>query len=164
MTVSSFTTLTLTPMPIVTFNIRRPSQTLNAISQSKQFFIHILSATESGARVADAFTKGNAPDVFRNRAFEVLRRRGSSSTEGLDPPLLAADGIMKVLRCQVLEDRGLLEVGDHVLVLGEVISIIEPAPKGEAEVEERGLCYLDSEYRQVGPVIELPKDKPTTVA
>jgi flavin reductase (DIM6/NTAB) family NADH-FMN oxidoreductase RutF len=159
MTVSSFTTLTLTPMPIVTFNIRRPSQTLNAISESKQFLIHILSATESGARVADAFTRGNGRDVFRNGAFEVLRKRGGNATESLEPPLLAADGIIKVLRCRILEDQGLVDVGDHVLILGKVVSIIDPAPRKDAKVEERCLCYLDREYRQVGPVIEPPKNE-----
>jgi flavin reductase (DIM6/NTAB) family NADH-FMN oxidoreductase RutF len=164
MTVSSFTTLTLTPMPIVTFNVRRPSQTLNAISESKQFLIHILSATESGVRVADAFTKGNGRDVFRNGAFEVLRRRGNNTTESLDPPLLAADGITKVLRCQVLGDQGLVEVGDHVLILGKVVSIIEPTPRKDANVEERGLCYLDREYRQVGAVIELSRNEPAMAA
>jgi flavin reductase (DIM6/NTAB) family NADH-FMN oxidoreductase RutF len=160
MTVSSFTTLTLTPSPIITFNIRRPSQTLTAISKSKQFLIHILSATESAARVADAFTKGNGigSEVFRNPAFSVLRRQSDGRGQWLDPPLLAAEGIIQVLRCELLEEKGLIEVGDHVLVLGKVRSIIEPStehmPQG---LERRGLCYLDRAYRQVGSVIELPK-------
>jgi flavin reductase (DIM6/NTAB) family NADH-FMN oxidoreductase RutF len=162
MTVSSFTTLTLTPFPIVTFNIRKPSQTLNAISKSKQFLIHILSATKSGATVADVFTKGNksGSDVFHNPAFQVLRRQGGDTSQALDPPLLAAEGIIKVLRCELMEDKGLVEVGDHVLVLGKVLSIIEPATGHD--VEQRGLCYLDRAYRQVGSEIELPgKDQGT---
>jgi len=159
MTVSSFTTLTLTPSPIITFNIRKPSQTLTAISKSKQFLIHILSATESGARVADAFTKGNriGSDVFLNSAFAVLKRRANGINQSLDPPLLAAEGIMKALRCELLEDKGLIEVGDHVLVLGKVLGIIEPSTKHESHSCERGLCYLDRAYRKAGSVIELPE-------
>jgi flavin reductase (DIM6/NTAB) family NADH-FMN oxidoreductase RutF len=160
MTVSSFTTLTLTPSPIITFNIRKPSQTLTAISQSKQFFIHILSATESGARVADAFTKGNGigSDVFLNSVFSVLRRTDRTA-QSLDPPLLAAEGIPKVLRCELLEDKGLIEVGDHVLILGKVLGIIEPSTGHQShDAEGRGLCYLDRAYREVGSVIELPKE------
>jgi flavin reductase (DIM6/NTAB) family NADH-FMN oxidoreductase RutF len=163
MTVSSFTTLTLTPAPIVTFNIRRPSQTLTAIAQSKQFLIHILSATESGARVADAFTKGNGigSDVFKNSAFQVLRRQGAEAAQRLDPPMLAANGIIKVLRCELMEEKGLVEVGDHVLVLGKVLGIIEPAGREARYItEKRGLCYLDRGYRQVGAVIELLKKDP----
>ncbi len=160
MTVSSFTTLTLTPSPIITFNIRKPSQTLTAISGSKQFFIHILSATESGAAVADAFTKGNgiASDVFLNPAFSVLRRRADGTAQSLDPPLLAAEGITKVLRCELLGDKGLIEVGDHVLILGKVLGIIEPSTEHKShDRERRGLCYLDRAYREVGSVIELPE-------
>lgn len=159
MTVSSFTTLTLTPSPIITFNIRKPSQTLTAISESKQFLIHILSATESGARVADAFTKGNAigSDVFLNSAFAVLKRGTDGTTQSLDPPLLAAEGITKVLRCELQEDKGLIEVGDHVLILGKVLGIIEPSTEQKSHnFERRGLCYLDRSYRKAGPVIELP--------
>jgi flavin reductase (DIM6/NTAB) family NADH-FMN oxidoreductase RutF len=159
MTVSSFTTLTLTPSPIITFNIRKPSQTLTAISTSKQILIHILSATESGARVADAFTKGNrvGSDVFLNSAFSVLRRRTDGAAQSLDPPLLAAEGITKVLRCELLEGQGLIEVGDHVLVLGKVLGIIEPSTEHESHDERRGLCYLDRAYRKAGSVIELPE-------
>jgi flavin reductase (DIM6/NTAB) family NADH-FMN oxidoreductase RutF len=159
MTVSSFTTLTLTPSPIVTFNIRKPSQTLTAIATSCQFLIHILSATESGARVADAFTKGNRPglDVFHNPAFRVLRRQYSGTAQTLEPPILAAEGITKVLRCELLKENGLVEIGDHVLVLGRVVGIIEPATgQAQQDAEQRGLCYLDREYRQVGSIIELP--------
>lgn len=69
---------------------------------------------------------------------------------------------MKVLRCEVLEDGGktggLVEVGDHVLVLGKVVGIVEP-PRGGREglVVESGLCYADGRYRSVGDVIELEK-------
>lgn len=142
---------------MITFNIRRPSQTLTAIAESKQFCIHILSATESGASVADAFTRGNSvgSDIFDNPLFTVLKRRGTDADGSLEPPLLAAKGITKVLRCQLKEEQGLVEVGDHVLVLGRVLSIIEPSA-GQSDEEQSGLCYLDREYRKVGSVIRLP--------
>src|SRR2546421_1775470 len=62
-TLSSFMILTLTPHPIVTFNIRRPSSTLRAILQSRTFLVHMLAATPSGAKVADTFTKGNRREL-----------------------------------------------------------------------------------------------------
>lgn len=117
-----------------------------------------MSATESGARVADAFTKGNGigSDMFINSAFSVLRRRADGTVQSLDPPLLAAEGITKVLRCELLEGQGLIGVGDHVLVLGKVLGIIEPSTECEShDVERRGLCYLDRAYRKAGSVIEL---------
>lgn len=151
MTVSSFTTLTLTPIPIVTFNIRKPSTTLEAIRASGTFHVHILSATVSGARVADAFTKGNGPDVWKSPDFTVLKR----AKAGLEPPLLAAGGISRVLRCKVLEEpKGLLDVGDHVLVLGKVLGILVPPG---SENKDRALCYADREYKQLGHAISTGK-------
>jgi len=101
--------------------------------------------------------------VFRNEAFRVLRYGKDGSRGGkAGLPLLAAEGVMKVLRCEVLEDGGktggLVEVGDHVLVLGKVVGIVEP-PRGGREglVVESGLCYADGRYRSVGDVIELEK-------
>ena len=158
MTVSSFTTLTLTPAPIVTFNIRRPSRTLDAIRESRQFLIHILSATDAGAAVAHNFTQGNSGDVFAGQKFAVWNCGSKCPL-----PLLASPGVMKVLRCKLREgnpEDGLVEVGDHVLVLADVESIIEPPPtKHRAALEDRGLSYLDRAYREVGEVIEVVDPK-----
>lgn len=154
MTVSSFTTLTLTPTPIVTFNIRKPSRTLDAIRESRQFLIHILSATKSGATVAHNFTKGNTADVFANQKFAVW-----NVGSGCPLPLLSAPGVTKVLRCKLRDEgpgEGLIEIGDHVLVLADVESIIEPPPsKDAASLEDRGLSYLDRAYREAGEIIEV---------
>jgi len=160
MTVSSFTTLTLTPQPIITFNIRKPSSTLDAIQGSGQFLIHILAATQSGASVADAFTKGNVANVFRSPAFTVLKTRGGSAS-GVDPPLLAAEGITQVLRCDVLNgnQQGLVDVGDHTLVLAKVVSIIEPGHVAAEGQERKGLCYFNRQYRDIGDAIDVgPED------
>lgn len=153
MTVSSFTTLTLTPTPIITFNIRKPSRTLDAIRESRQFLVHILSATDEGAKTAHNFTQGNAKDAFAGVSYAVWN---AGSVAPL--PLLSSPGVTKVLRCKLREEApgGLVEVGDHVLVLADVESIIEPPPtKHRAAMEDRGLSYLDRAYREVGETIEV---------
>lgn len=161
MTVSSFTTLTLTPTPIITFNIRRPSRSLDAIRDSRQFLVHILSATPSGAAVAHNFTQGNTADVFASQRFAVWNVGSSRPL-----PLLAAPGVTKILRCRVRggqsggAEQGLIQVGDHVLVLADVEGVIEPPPSKErAALEERGLSYMDRAYRGAGEVIELGDGK-----
>jgi flavin reductase (DIM6/NTAB) family NADH-FMN oxidoreductase RutF len=157
MTISSFTTLTLTPVPIVTFNIRRPSQTLDAVRASGKFCVHILSANKEGASVANVFTKGNGRngpgDIWKSKEFVVFKGKTLE-----DPPLLRAKGITKVLRCEILEENGLVEVGDHMLVLAKVVGILQPDPV-QGEVMEKGLGYLDREYRAVGEVIKLGDDE-----
>lgn len=70
---------------------------------------------------------------------------------------------MKVLRCKLREaasGEGLVEVGDHVLVLADVESFIEPPPtKERAGPEDRGLSYLDRAYREMGAVIDVSDPK-----
>jgi hypothetical protein len=112
--------------------------------------------------VARAFAKGNGigPDpFFMNIPFSVLRWRPDGTAQSLDPPLLAGDGITKVLRCELLEEKGLIEVGDHVLILGKVLGIVEPSLKRN-DVGRRGLCYLDGAYRAVGSTVEQPEQDP----
>ncbi|KAA8568839.1 hypothetical protein EYC84_007819 [Monilinia fructicola] len=78
MTLSSFTTLTLSPDPIITFNIKRPSRTLDALKatqhpdtialvpseRERRFHIHILQCNPAGAKIANHFSRGGpiSPD------------------------------------------------------------------------------------------------------
>ncbi|KAE8443767.1 hypothetical protein EG329_001361 [Mollisiaceae sp. DMI_Dod_QoI] len=87
MTVSSFTTLTLTPYPIIQFNVKIPSRTLEALIGTRHFLVHILEASKTGAKVAHAFTKGNAsgpdgtvspfvdPGAFKVKPMRVAIRK-----------------------------------------------------------------------------------------
>jgi flavin reductase (DIM6/NTAB) family NADH-FMN oxidoreductase RutF len=88
---------------------------------------------------------------------------GTKHISSPDPPLLAAEGVLRVLRCELVEDKGLVEVGDHVIVLGNVVSIIEPSNAQSETAEQRGLCYLDRAYREVGNIIEVPDQEPEEV-
>ncbi|PQE03059.1 Flavin reductase-like FMN-binding protein [Rutstroemia sp. NJR-2017a BVV2] len=127
-TLSSFTTVTLTPKPIVTFNIKRPSRTLNALKATldasgtdhpNTFEIYILEARSPAVDIATAFSRDGGPtdisllyDITTERARRVLRH-----------------GVRRALVCRVLDgDKGFIEVGDHTLVLGEVVEIRQPEP------------------------------------
>ncbi|KAH7485757.1 hypothetical protein ACKRZS_009382 [Fusarium odoratissimum] len=147
MTMSSFTSLTLAPTPLVTFNIATPSRTLDAIRASGGFNVHVLSGDERGANVASHFTKGNVGgNAFKGLAY---------SQEDDEAPVLREDGVMFALRCRVLKDApegGLLRVRDHVIVVGEVVEMVRV---GEEEDEEFGLVYADRRYREVGVVLEM---------
>lgn len=58
MTASSFTSLTLNPRPTILFNVTLPSRSHKSIIRHGRFNVHILSADEQGARIADLFAKG----------------------------------------------------------------------------------------------------------
>jgi hypothetical protein len=104
--------------------------------------------------VAHSFTKGNSKDVFATQQFAVWNIGSEYPL-----PLLSAPGVTEVLRCKLRDEgegAGLIEVGDHVLILADVESIIEPPPrKNAASLEDRGLSYLDRAYREVGNVIDV---------
>lgn len=153
MTMSSFTSLTLFPTPIVSFNVATPSRTLDAITSSKEFNIHVLAGDESGASVADHFTRGNVDGVFDTIEGATYTRGKEQEQDGTcSAPLLEGEGVLRVLRCRLLRDGttgGLVRVRDHVIVVGEVVETIPGN-----QTKEFGLAYADRRYRQVGSVIE----------
>ncbi|KAI8959284.1 flavin reductase like domain-containing protein [Daldinia sp. FL1419] len=68
MTVSSFTSLSVDPIPRVTFNVSLPSTTYQALRKCGRFNAHILSSDDHGARIADLFTRGNRPPTAEETA------------------------------------------------------------------------------------------------
>lgn len=143
MTVSSFNTVTLTPNPVISFNVRRPSETLNALLASQRFLVHLLAPGSATATLARDFSKGNTTlasilnghgdfefsalpvctegqDLESERPLPVLRRRG-----GLNE--LMKDGgkadFPFVLECTLHPQK--IDVQDHSIVLGTVVRAIE---------------------------------------
>ncbi|PHH60990.1 hypothetical protein CDD81_956 [Ophiocordyceps australis] len=144
MTMSSFTSLTLRPTPLVTFNIAVPSRTFDAIASSGAFNIHVLTGDAAGATVAERFARGNDAGAFE-RADGV--KLGGNNIS----PVLDGEGVLRVLKCKVFANGpngGLVRVRDHVVVLGEVLEMI-PVNKAEGF----GLTYADRKYRQMGNAI-----------
>lgn len=163
MTMSSFTSLALTPTPVVSFNIATPSRTYDAVAASRRFNIHVLADDVAGARVADYLTRGNAggAKMFAGLAEECQCEMDHDSHQ---TPVLKGPGVLYVLRCRLLDEplQGLVRVRDHVIVLGEVEEIVEGvrqvgdgdgAHKRKHEPEQFGLLYADRRYRQLGNCI-----------
>lgn len=146
MTMSSFTSLTLTPTPLVTFNVATPSRTLDAIAWSGEFNVHILAGDARGMALADILARGNTDGGM---AMPLEMEEG-----GTGPPLLRQDGVLYVLRCRLAHEaasKGLVKVRDHMIVIGEVMELIPMESEGGEG--EFGLVYADREYRSVGDVI-----------
>jgi flavin reductase (DIM6/NTAB) family NADH-FMN oxidoreductase RutF len=163
MTMSSFTSLALTPTPVVSFNIATPSRTFDAVEATRRFNVHILADDVSGARIADWLAKGNAggKKVFEGLA-EECECQVVEGTRADEPPVLKGAGVLYVLRCRVLDEpaQGLVKVRDHVIVLGEVMEILDSGVEGgESQGKRRhrheqfGLLYADRRYRQLGNCI-----------
>lgn len=169
MTMSSFTSLTLHPTPLVTFNIGTPSRTLEAISASRTFNIHVLSGDVEGARAAEWFRRGNSSDLG---VFDAAKMRAGCGCEvskgpaagggggGGEAPLLQGGGVLYALQCRLLDDepgRGLVRVRDHVVVLAEVVNIVQGKQR-EGEADVFGLAYVDRRYRQLGGTVVIEQE------
>ncbi|KAJ5138413.1 uncharacterized protein N7515_003261 [Penicillium bovifimosum] len=137
MTVSSFSTVTLTPQPVISFNVRRPSETLNALLASRRFLVHLLAPGSATATLARDFSKGNVTlaamlsghgefefarlpardeDAGSLNALPILQRRGAGHANArADFPF--------VFECELMKDK--IDVHDHSIVLGTVLRTIE---------------------------------------
>ena len=131
--VSSFNTVTLRPKPYVSFNLRLPSSTYDAICQSRTF-------TASGitnAVVADSFVKARD----NGKAWEQFLGKNGRLKEGL--------GGTWWMRCAWEQERS-VQVEDHVVIIAEVIS----AGTYTDWNGQPGLIYAEGKYRWVGHAVD----------
>ncbi|KAJ5638001.1 hypothetical protein N7490_007880 [Penicillium lividum] len=172
MTVSSFNTVTLTPHPVISFNVRRPSETLNALLASRRFLVHLLAPGPATATLARDFSKGNstlasilsghgefefgpldaspgAPGSESENPLPILRRRGGSNESknngGIDFPF--------VLECTLHPQK--IDVQDHSIVLGTVVRAVESVGAAQDTVDEHSterlcLSYANTKFWKMG--------------
>ncbi|RJE17595.1 oxidoreductase [Aspergillus sclerotialis] len=164
MTVSSFNTVTLIPEPVISFNVKRPSETLTALRSSGRFLAHLLAPNKATATLARDFSKGNhnltildgkgefefvGVDVEsshggdgRKLKLPILRRRGANPPDGMeDFPF--------VFECRVMDKE--MEVYDHTIVLATVVrALVEPP--GVVGEGRKDLCltYADTRFWGAG--------------
>ena len=163
-TVSSLTSVTMAPVPILSFNIRLPSRTWDAIQSNATICISLLEASTEGAAIAHAFTQ---PHKDPTKAFRDLRQLGyvlrnyahinikrllkvhHSGMPDLDTAVFASIvAIVKPDSC--------VKVGDHVIVVAEVVNTLmsDRAQQRATAGQSFGLAYANREYRTLGGTIE----------
>ncbi|KAI9699850.1 MAG: hypothetical protein M1820_007025 [Bogoriella megaspora] len=153
-TISSMTTVSLSPVPIITFNILKPSRSLSAIYDQGKFTVQLLRASYEGAFIADAFTKGDSSAGYRS-----LQNAGAeieSNEIGSYGPTISGPGIRGRLLCKLLPEK-CVEVSDHAIVVAEVEHIYQSG--SEDNNVELPLClgYQDGMYRKPG--ISIPSSR-----
>ncbi|KAF2121886.1 flavin reductase like domain-containing protein [Lophiotrema nucula] len=114
MAVSSFNTVTLDP-PTISFNVRQPSRTLDAIRADRgRLRVHIMLAAQEGATAASLFAGPNNTEAFRQRlktAPLLLSDTESAKPQELDASEAAA------LDCELSAE---FDVADHKIVVAKV--------------------------------------------
>lgn len=173
MTVSSFNTVTLTPHPVISFNVRRPSETLNALLASGRFLVHLLAPGPATATLARDFSKGNTTltdmltghGEFEFNAWRATADAGNSDGEGGVGPLPilrrkadgGSDDFPFVFECTLHPQK--IDVHDHCIVLGTIVRAIEgttsaslPEETGAGEHSPNRLCltYANTKFWKMG--------------
>ena len=181
MTVSSFNTVTLYPEPVVSFNVKVPSETYNAILSSSRFLVHLLAPNATTARLATEFSKGQvnvSPGNGNNKLFQFTSANSAELTtpsiRSGEPPRLVitqdsqttpteeAVHFPFIFECKYLPQS--CRVGDHVVVLGTVVNVLQDG--GDAALQRDGahsseelcLTYVDTRFWNMGDTIRpIPK-------
>lgn len=167
MTVSSFNTVTLYPEPVISFNVKRPSETLHALQTSGHFHVHLLAPSEETAKLAREFSRGNNNlrisrgegqfEFFLNlekKAPPVLRRRKNEEQEKESQASLSVVDFPFILECRTHPQK--IEVHDHTIVLGTVVRTLRhPDGNGDDPHSNENLCltYADTRFWKMGEVI-----------
>lgn len=137
--VSSFNTVTLHPTPYVSFNLKLPSSTYDAIKASKTF---------TASAVADVqLAKDFLLDKKADRYVETMRDNVCDRSHGMLKP---GRGAIWWMRCLWTEQRS-QPVGDHMIVVAEVLDASYYAGlNGQDRPSEKPLLYAAGKYRIAG--------------
>jgi flavin reductase (DIM6/NTAB) family NADH-FMN oxidoreductase RutF len=158
-TLSSFTTVTLGPPTIVTFNLRKPSRTLDAIFNTEGFRIHIMSGTRWGKSIASTMVESQHGDALSRVRLELeldpqsaphsnienKPLQSSKHSEGESSnihlvPLITGPGILAQMECKVTKS---IDIGDHTVLFAEVLDLTETM----AQDQKTGANHLPNHDR-----------------
>ncbi|OQO01672.1 hypothetical protein B0A48_12709 [Cryoendolithus antarcticus] len=151
-TVSSFNTVTMHPRPLISFNLKTPSRTWDAMQQTQKTCIHILAANPAGAAIAHAFTVAHQN---AHEPFVQLRKQGvqvfvHAKSRRRPPELTQRGAVIARIRVDLMLEKS-VTLGDHVIVVGEVTGVHEMS--SFIGLDERALAYSQQGYRELGKVV-----------
>ncbi|KAH7095267.1 flavin reductase like domain-containing protein [Paraphoma chrysanthemicola] len=145
--VSSLSSVTLDP-PTISFNLKHPSKTLDAIRAAKGLFrVHFPSADRGGASMVEHFCRGNHPDAYvaRTKALRLFVPKPDSQPDksqasvSLAPQLLG-DSVRASIECTLTQE---LLVEDHVILVARVDSLVG---RTLGDQRDRTVIYVDGMY------------------
>lgn len=157
MTLSSVNTISLEPQPLISFNIKKPSRTLDALMHHGHFLIHFPSCSKAGAYLSDSFSGGflqsknlQSPSFCKSTPIPVLNIKGQEIS--LPALLSPAYPISYILKCEVYAKNGFIDVADHVIVVGKVQKTWSHNEASmQSTPDNTCLGYINGSYCSTGP-------------
>jgi flavin reductase (DIM6/NTAB) family NADH-FMN oxidoreductase RutF len=143
LTVSSFTTICLTPAPFICFSTRQNSRAADLIAKREHFIVHLLPCTPGSARIAEAFSKSDLASQSNEAIEDPFKLGRWDWNDHWELPVLS--GVLGALHCKV---EKFVKVGDHRLCIAEVEDIFE-----DESAFGTALSYCGRKYRKEGEPI-----------
>jgi flavin reductase (DIM6/NTAB) family NADH-FMN oxidoreductase RutF len=140
LTVSSFTTICLTPSPYVCFSTRQVSRAADLIAQRGFFIVHLLPSSAEFAKLAEAFSKSDLAPHSHTKNQNPFDLAQWKRDRNWSLPVFA--GVLGALFCKV--DKT-VDVGDHRLWIAEVEDVAV-----DDSVDGTALGYCGRKYRKEG--------------
>lgn len=157
LTISSMTSLSIDPKPLVQLNIKVPSGTSNDIRKNGLFAIHVLNPTKDNIHLARHFSQGlkntmTSPfsTLMNNKDYMCYSSKNMKSESNIILPVLKDTG--KVLICNSKEA---FKVQDHEIWIGEVLQILPNTKEEyiEDETGHGGLLHCKSNFFKLGDLV-----------
>ncbi|THY24123.1 hypothetical protein D6D01_05652 [Aureobasidium pullulans] len=122
MTVSSMTSVTLEPEPIVSFSIRGPSRTLDCVNQGQPFYVNFLADNRQGALIAGEFAQYHEDPSQPFRTLEEQELTSISPHMDSRGPYFKGRDNPAYFKCELLPGKS-IEIGDHTVIFARVVHI-----------------------------------------
>ncbi|KEQ69403.1 hypothetical protein M436DRAFT_67454 [Aureobasidium namibiae CBS 147.97] len=146
MTLSSLSSTTLEPEPIVSFSIRGPSRTLDCIIAGQPFTVNFLGTHPTAASIADSFSK---PHDDPSQPFRTILASGwAESFDDQASPAIKSDHVPARFTCKLLPGKS-LGVGDHTVVFARVTQIWRATSVKSSKHPRTFLAYAQAGYRSL---------------
>ncbi|KTW27630.1 hypothetical protein T552_02072 [Pneumocystis carinii B80] len=134
-TVSSFSSISINPMPIVSFSIKLPSRMAYLLGKSKRFAVHVLKSHCDQIKLAQEYAQNR---VFNeNEISNISKNHCKESLNEL--PILS--GVLGILYCNTYKT---INIGDHKIWFGTVEYV-----ENIDVYEKMSLSYCQGDFRLI---------------
>lgn len=161
LTISSMTSLSINPKPLIQFNIKTPSGTSTSIKKNKIFAIHFLEPKVTNIDLAKQFSRGIKDKMTRpfsglieNKDYICYDSTSLIPQSDTILPLLKDTG--KILLCL---SKDVFRVQDHEIWVGEVLKILPSENNNDNNSDNGssnsngGLLHCMGDFFKIGDAI-----------
>ncbi|SCW01121.1 LAFE_0D05534g1_1 [Lachancea fermentati] len=156
LTLSSVSSLSLKPKPLLQFNLQLPSFTSESLHQHQHFALHLLKPNAESITLARTFSRGAMKHQQSGRVIPTQPFKDLTEDEHYHTYTLAGiDLVIPILtnteRVFICQKKEVFRVGDHEIWVGQVDDIITNDTDGTVS---GGILYCNRRFHKLGKQIE----------